>query len=108
MRCSRRRGSPSLFQGVLSGAADLVSFKQFIKELNRRLQGHYNYYGLRGDSEFLYRFYKWAKQCAFKWLNRRGRKRKSFTWAAFERALDHLGIALPKITEAKRQHVVYA
>jgi GNAT superfamily N-acetyltransferase len=26
MRCSRRRGSPSLFQGVLSGAADLVSF----------------------------------------------------------------------------------
>ena len=25
MRCSRRRGSPSLFQGLLSGAADLVS-----------------------------------------------------------------------------------
>lgn len=32
--------------------------KQFIKELNRRLQGHYNYYGLRGNSESLYRFYK--------------------------------------------------
>ena len=82
--------------------------KQFIKELNRRLRGHYNYYGLRGNSESLYRFYKWAKQCAFKWLNRRGGKRKSFTWAAFERALDRLGIALPKITEVKRQHVVYA
>ncbi len=82
--------------------------KQFIKELNRRLQGHYNYYGLRGNSESLYRFYKWAKQCAFKWLNRRGGKRKSFTWEAFERALDRLGIALPKITEVKRRHVVYA
>ncbi|MGH8550506.1 MAG: group II intron maturase-specific domain-containing protein [Methylococcales bacterium] len=35
--------------------------KQFIKELNRRLQGHYNYYGLRGNSDSLYRFYKWAK-----------------------------------------------
>ena len=72
--------------------------KQFIQELNRRLQGHYNYYGLRGNSESLYRFYKWAKQCAF----------KIFTWEAFERALDRLGIALPKITEVKRQHVVYA
>ncbi len=82
--------------------------KRFIEELNRRLQGHYTYYGLRGNSESLYRFYKWAKQCAFKWLNRRGGKRKSFTWEAFERALDRLGIALPKITEVKRQHVVYA
>ncbi|MGH8601669.1 MAG: group II intron reverse transcriptase/maturase [Gammaproteobacteria bacterium] len=82
--------------------------KQFIKELNRRLQGHYNYYGLRGNSESLYRFYTWAKECAFKWLNRRGGKRKSFTWKVFERALDRLGIALPKITEVKRQHVVYA
>ena len=44
-------------------------------------KGHYNYYGLRGNpSASLYRFYKWAKQCAFKWLNRRGGKRKSFTW----------------------------
>jgi group II intron reverse transcriptase/maturase len=82
--------------------------KQFIKELNRRLQGHYNYYGLRGNSESLYRFFQWAVQCAFKWLNRRGGKRNSFTWAAFTRALNRLGIALPKITEVKRQHVVYA
>ena len=82
--------------------------KQFIKELDRRLRGHYNYYGLRGNSASLYRFYKWAKQCAFKCLNRRGGKPKSFTWAAFQRAVDGLGIALPKITEVKRQHVVYA
>lgn len=82
--------------------------KQFIQALNRRLQGHYNYYGLQGNSASLSRFYTWAKQCAFKWLNRRGGKKKSFTWQAFERALDRLGIALPKITEVKRQHVVYA
>jgi len=82
--------------------------KQFIQELNRRLQGHHHYYGLRGNSASLYRFYTWAKACAFKWLNRRGGKRKSFTWKAFERALTRLGIALPVITEVKRQHVVYA
>jgi hypothetical protein len=60
--------------------------KQFIQALNRRLQGHDNYYGLQGNSASLYRFYPWAKQCAFKWLNRRGGKKKSFTWQAFERA----------------------
>ena len=82
--------------------------KRFIEGLNRRLQGHYNYYGLWGNSESLYRFYRWAKQCAFKWLNRRGGKRRSFTWGVFEKALNRLGIALPKITEVKRQHRVYA
>ena len=82
--------------------------RQFIKELNRRLQGHYNYYGLRGNSESLYRFYRWAKECAFKWLNRRGGKKSSFTWEAFTKALDRLRIARPTITEPKRQHRVFA
>ncbi|MFO1420734.1 MAG: group II intron reverse transcriptase/maturase [Candidatus Competibacteraceae bacterium] len=82
--------------------------RQFIKELNRRLQGHYNYYGLRGNSESLYRFYRWAKECAFKWLNRRGGKKSSFTWEAFVRALERLGIARPVITEPKQQHRVFA
>ena len=82
--------------------------RQFVKELNRRLQGHYNYYGLRGNSASLNRFYKWAIQCSYKWLNRRGGKRKSFTWEVFVRALDRLGIALPRITEVKRLHRVYA
>jgi RNA-directed DNA polymerase len=82
--------------------------RQFIKELNRRLQGHYNYYGIRGNSESLYRFYRWAKECAFKWLNRRGGKKSSFTWEAFTRALERLGIARPTITESKRLHRVFA
>jgi hypothetical protein len=82
--------------------------KQCIQELNRRLQGHYHYYGLQGNSASLYRFYRWAKPCAFKWLNRRGGKRKSFTWETLEKALDRVGIARPKITEVKRLHKVYA
>lgn len=82
--------------------------RQFIKELNRRLQGHYQYYGLRGNSESIYRFYRWAKACAFKWLNRRGGKKSSFTWEAFTQALERLGIARPTITEPKRQHRVFA
>jgi len=74
---------------------------EFIKGLNRRLVGHYNYYGLRGNSADLWRFYRTAVVCAFKWLNRRGGKRKSFTWAAFGRAIEKLGIAKPRITESR-------
>ena len=82
--------------------------QQCIQERNWRLQGHDNSDGLRGNRASLSRVYTWAKQCAFTWLNRRGGKRKSFTWKAFERALDRVGRALPKMTEVKRQHVVYA
>ncbi|WP_332307764.1 group II intron maturase-specific domain-containing protein, partial [Imhoffiella purpurea] len=61
--------------------------REFIKGLNRRLVGHYNYYGLRGNSKDLWCFFQSAVKAAFKWLNRRGGKRKSFTWAVFNRAL---------------------
>jgi len=60
----------------------------------------YNYYGLRGNSADLGCFYKTAVAYAFKWLNRRGGTRKSFTWAAFGRAIEKLGIAKPRITES--------
>lgn len=81
--------------------------RAFIAGLNRRLLGHYNYYGLRGNSRSLWRFYQWAIECAFKWLNRRGGKRRSFTWAAFTQALDKLGVARPRITEQRYRHAVF-
>lgn len=73
--------------------------REFIKGLNRRLVGHYSYYGLSGNSRDLWSFYQGAIECAFKWLNRRGGKRKSCTWSAFGRALRKLGCAKPRITE---------
>ncbi len=72
------------------------------------LIGHYNYYGLRGNSRSLYRFYQWSIECVFKWLNRKGGKRRSFTWASFAQALKRVGVAVPRITEKQRQHVVFA
>ena len=79
----------------------------FIKALNRRLRGHYNYYSVVGNANSLWRFYRWATECAFKWLNRRGGKRKSFTWKAFNRALDRLGIAKPKLPTAPKPRKVF-
>jgi len=82
--------------------------KTFIDALNRRLRGHYNYYNIPGNLSSLGRFYHWTIGCAFRWLNRRGGKRKSFTWKAFSKAIDRLGIAKPKMVMVKRQHRVFA
>ena len=73
--------------------------QSFIIALNRRLRGHYNYYGLRGNSKSLKRFYQWAIECSFKWLNRRGGKKKSFTWKQFNVAINLIGIAKPLIPQ---------
>ncbi|MBI5017165.1 MAG: hypothetical protein HZB55_16985 [Deltaproteobacteria bacterium] len=73
--------------------------RDFFQGLNARLRGHYNYYGLIGNYASLDRFYQWAIANAFKWLNRRGGKRRSFTWKTFEGIPARVGIAQPRITE---------
>ena len=82
--------------------------KKFITALNSRLRGHYNYYCLRGNSVSLWRFYNWAVECSFKWLNRRGGKRKSFTWEVFIKVIEWFGIAKPKMTAVNRHHVLFS
>ena len=77
---------------------------EFFKRLNTRLRGHYNYYGVRGNSRSLYRFFEWAKGCAFKWLNRRS-QRRSYTWGRFQRVLGFVAIAVPRITEPRHPRV---
>lgn len=79
--------------------------REFFSGLNLRLRGHYNYYGVRGNSRSLSRFFDWATACAFKWLNRRGGKRRSFTWPRFTQVLELLQIARPRITEIRRPRV---
>ncbi len=78
---------------------------EFLQRLNARLRGHYNYYGVRGNSRSLNRFFDWAMACTFKWRNRRGGKRKSFTWEQFTQALDRVRIARPRLTEVRRRRV---
>ena len=80
----------------------------FIEALNRRLRGHYNYYNIPGNLSSLWHFYRWAVECSFKWLNRRGGKRKSFTWQVFNKAIDRCGIARPRMQIVNRQHRVFA
>lgn len=117
-----RRGEPCVMQRTarkkLQGACQRIkewirlnrhlTGRDFIIALNRRLQGHYNYYGLSGNSLSLWRFYNWAVECSFKWLNRRGGKRNSFTWGKFSRAIKRLGIAKPRIIRSVKQPILFA
>ena len=78
----------------------------FFKGLNARLAGHYNYYGIIGNWSSIGRFFKWAMECTFKWLNRRGGKKKSFTWEKFHLLLSYVKVARPRITEVPRRKTV--
>jgi RNA-directed DNA polymerase len=108
----KRRTAPKKLQGACRRIKEWVlesrhePGREFFRGLNRRLRGHYNYYGLRGNSGTLYRFYRWAITCTFKWFNRRGGKRSSFTWASFTDMLERVGIARPRITEVAQRRVL--
>ena len=81
--------------------------RQFIAGLNRRLVGHYNYFGLHSNQKALKSFYDTAITSAFKWLNRRGGKKSSFNWSQFKVALKRLGVAKPVITEKQRECAIF-
>jgi hypothetical protein len=82
-----------------------VPGKAFFSGRNARLRGHYNDDGVHGTSNALHRFFDWAMTCAFKWLNRRGGKRRSFSWPRFTRLLDAVPIERPRMTELSRRRV---
>lgn len=81
--------------------------RAFIKALNRRLVGHYNYFGVKGNERAVRRFYNEAIESAYKWLNRRGGKKNSFNWVTFKVALTRLNIALPRVFDTGKARVAY-
>ncbi|WP_352420676.1 group II intron reverse transcriptase/maturase [Proteiniborus sp.] len=72
--------------------------KRIVEELNVKLRGYFNYYGVIGNSKGLYDFYRPAMKILYKWLNRRS-QRRSFTWEEFDKKMRWYGLIRPKITE---------
>jgi len=70
--------------------------------LNRKLHGHYNYYGVTGNFRALAHFRRVVERLWRKWLSRRSRK-AHLNWEAFRRLLHHHPLAPPRIA-----HSVYA
>jgi RNA-directed DNA polymerase len=75
---------------------------KLFRELNSKLRGSYNYYGVKGNYASLKQFYNQSKLILFKWLNRRS-QRRSFTWEVFEKYWKHYRVLKPRITERSYQ-----
>lgn len=71
--------------------------KELISELNVKLRGHYNYYGITFNSKGIYSYFELVKRCLHKWLNRRGGK-PVWNWDKFTKLVtDWLPLFKPKI-----------
>ena len=70
--------------------------KDMFQELNAKLRGYYNYYGVHGNSASLKQFFEGVTRILFKWFNRRSQK-QSYTWAGFRALLRDFQIESPYI-----------
>jgi RNA-directed DNA polymerase len=66
------------------------------KQLNGKLRGYYNYYGVHGNSASLQQFFDGALRILLKWLNRRS-QRHSYNWQGFTAILEHFKVERPRI-----------
>mgnify|MGYP005851850943 CR=1 FL=1 len=109
----KRRTAPKKLQGACRRIKEWIKDnrhlpkRDFVRGLNQRLTGHYRYYGIIGNGHSITRFYHWAMECVFKWLNRRGGKRRSFTREVFWRAVNR-GLFRPPRIMARPTRVVFA
>lgn len=110
----KRRTAPKRLQAAKRKMTEWIKLNRhlrgqhFIEALNRRLRGHYNYFGLLGNERALQSFHFHAIGCAFKWLNRRGGKKNSFNWTTFKLALKRLGVVRPETRRRQREHAILA
>ena len=94
----KRKASLATFRAWLKQATRLPKEILF-KQLNRKLRGYYNYYGIRGNYKQLSSFLYYVTQSLYKWLNRRS-QRKSYNWQGIKDMIKHYGILQPRIIHA--------
>ena len=70
--------------------------RELFKQLNVKLRGYYNYYGVHGNSASLQQFFAGALRILLKWLNRRS-QRPSYNWQGFKAILEHFKVERPRI-----------
>jgi RNA-directed DNA polymerase len=75
---------------------NVFAVKQWWPILKAKLMGHYQYYGISGNSRAIACFYRLVERMAFKWLNHRS-QRKSFNWTSFLTYLKRYPLPRPRI-----------
>jgi RNA-directed DNA polymerase len=73
--------------------------KEQQQALNRKLQGHYQYYGRPTNYRSLWEFYRSIRRIWKYWLNRRTRGR-TLNWNKFGRLLEHYPLLYPRIARS--------
>jgi hypothetical protein len=67
-----------------------------MKQINKALRGHGNYYGVNGNYRKVNEFWQYVCVTSYKMLNRRSQK-KSMGWEAFNRIWDYY-VEKPRLT----------
>ena len=75
---------------------NLVPTKEWWKILQAKLRGHFEYYGVSGNSPSIKKFYSLALKLVHKWLNRRSQK-KSMSWSKLYNYLNLYPLPQPRI-----------
>jgi len=73
-----------------------LRLKDLFAQLNQKLKGHYQYYGITDNSPSLGSYLHHVETMLFKWLNRRS-QRKSCKWEGFKELLKIFPLAKPHI-----------
>jgi group II intron reverse transcriptase/maturase len=73
-----------------------IRLKSLIGQLNLKLRGHYQYYGVTDNFDRIDNYLYEARRMLFKWLNRRS-QRPSYTWDGFKEMLEYFPLASPRI-----------
>jgi len=89
-----RRSAKRIYQWCREHRHRKVAWQREV--LERKLRGHYNYYGIIGNFKALARFRRQVERAWQRWLNRRSQKR-AMPWERFQRLLEHYPLPPPRI-----------
>jgi len=74
-----------------------LSRKEQHAALSRRLQGHYNYFGVNGNIDSLEKLRHQVVRNWHRWLQRRGQRGRRYTWERFQRYVTAFPLPQPTI-----------
>ena len=80
----------------LKRVRSLVKLQDWWRILGLKVNGHYRYYGISGNSREMQKFHHCVIKLAYKWINKRGQK-KSFTYDKFARYIKYNPLPKPRI-----------
>ena len=73
-------------------------------KLSQKVQGHYNYYGITGNSQLLSSFHTRVIRVWKKWLSRRNRESNKWNWVRHRRMMERYSLPRPVAVRSALRH----